>query len=112
MECTLGALADNWRLSRRVSGFGGWLRKDSYIYVRGCFCQGGERADVVVIVCGEGKRYVRTHLGMCSLVSIDSNIKYFIFAFINKKPEKIYKIYIFFIFLGAGCHGDRWIATC
>ena len=65
------------------------------IYVRNYFCQGGEKADVMMIVYRKNKKYVRTHLGMYSLVSIHSNIKYFIFAFINNKNEKIYKIYIF-----------------
>ena len=69
--------------------------------MRNYFCQGGEKTDVMMIVHRKNKKYVRTHLGIYSLVSIDSNIKYFIFAFINKKPEKIYKIYIFFIFLKA-----------
>ena len=75
--------------------------------MRNYFCQGVEKTDVMMIVYRKNKKYVRTHLGIYSLVSIDSNIKYFIFAFINKKPEKIYKIYIFFIFFKAGCHGDQ-----
>ena len=74
--------------------------------MRNYFCQGGEKTDVMMIVYRKNKKYVRTHLDIYSLVSIDSNIKYFIFAFINKKPEKIYKSTFLFIFLKAGCHGD------
>ena len=66
-------------------------------YARNYFCQGGEKTDFMMIVYRK-KKYVRTHLGIYSLVSIHSNIKYFIFAFINNKNGKMYKIYIFSYF--------------
>ena len=67
--------------------------------MRNYFCQGGEKTDVMMIAYRKNK-YVRTHLGIYSLVSIDSNIKYFIFAFINKKlgPKKYTKSTFFSYF--------------
>ena len=44
-----------------------------------------------MIVYRNTKNYICTHLGMYSLVSINSNIKYFIFAFINIKTKKYTK---------------------
>ena len=54
--------------------------------------------DVMMIVYRKNKEYICTCPGIYSLVSIHSNIKYFIFAFVNNKSEKIYKIYIFSYF--------------
>ena len=44
--------------------------------------------------------FVLSHLGMYSLVSINSNIQYFIFAFINIKTKKYTKSTLFYIFKG------------
>ena len=38
--------------------------------------------------------YIRTHLGIYSLLLIHSKIEYFTFAFVISKKKKIYKIYI------------------
>ena len=47
-----------------------------------------------MIIHGENIIYIRTHLGIYSLLLIHSKIEYFTFAFVISKKEKIYKIYI------------------
>ena len=70
------------------------LHKDNYIYVRNYFCQGCEKTDVIMIVYRKNIIYIRTHLGIYSLLLIHSKIEYFTFAFVISKKEKIYKICI------------------
>ena len=67
--------------------------------MRNYFCQGGEKADVIMIVYRKNIIYIRTHLGIYSLLLIHSKIEYFTFAFVMSKKKKIYKIYISLMFL-------------
>ena len=53
-----------------------------------------------MIVYKQIKLYIYTRLGKYSLVLIHSNMKYFIFAFINNKNEIYTKSTFFHIFKG------------
>ena len=44
------------------------LTKANHIYVRNYFCQGGEKTDVMMLVYRKNEIYIRTHLGIYSLL--------------------------------------------
>ena len=67
--------------------------------MRNYFCQGDEKTDVIMIVYRKNIIYIRTHLGIYSLLLTHTKIEYFTFAFAISKKEKNIQNLHFFIFL-------------